>query len=132
MNWLNEEIDLLLIEVEKVLPRGGNEWERVSNNYNVSRLLGTLRSRPERDSDACKTKYKSLKNVRKSTGDPTIPPNVRLAKLIQKKIEETMSAQGLDDDDVEVDKDEVEKDEAENDEEDEEVEDGRAAVEVRH
>ena len=85
MNWLNEEIDLLLAEVEKVLPRGANEWERVSNNYNVSRLLGALRSQPERDQDACKTKYKTLKNSRKQTGDPTIPPNVRPAKEIQKK-----------------------------------------------
>jgi hypothetical protein len=98
--------------VEKVLPRrGANEWERVTNNYNVSRLLGQLRSRPERDQDSCKSKYKTLKNHgKKPTGDPHSPPNVKRAKEIQKEIEKRMSTLDLDDEECEDDeKDEVDE-----------------------
>ena len=38
LNWISEEIELLLNEVEKILPRGGNEWETVTKNYNIARL----------------------------------------------------------------------------------------------
>ena len=96
--------------MEKVLPRGANEWERVTNNYNVSRLLGQLRSRPERDQDSCKAKYKTLKNVKKPTGDPHIPSNVKRTKEIQKEIEKKMSTLDLDDEECEDDeKDEVDE-----------------------
>ena len=88
-------------EVEKILPRGGNEWETVTKNYNIARLnpLSGMKDRPERQGDSCKIKFKSMKNVKKPTGDPTLPADIKRSKLIQKKIEERMSCADFDDDD---------------------------------
>ena len=102
MHWTDPETVVLLGIVETKLPRGIEEWNAVSTEYNISRLqLPALSGRPERDADSCKTKFKSLKNVRKPTGDPSIPPNVKRAKIIQCSIERKMSALNMDDDENE-------------------------------
>ena len=82
-HWKSDEIDLLLSLVEERLPLGGNEWDTLSLQYNVRRAMD-LQWAPERDPDSCRTKFKTLKNVKKPTGDPTCPPNVRKAKRIRR------------------------------------------------
>ena len=115
-NWTLDETGVLLDKVEIHLPRGGEEWVTVSTDYNITRLqLPTLVSRPERDADSCKTKFKALKNVRKPTGDPTCPPQVKRAKLLHKKIEERISVADFDDDNDE-EEDEQELQELQDDE----------------
>ena len=83
-HWMTDEVTMLLDKVDEIKPRGSNEWEAVARAYNISRLSAEyLTGRPERDVDSCKTKFKALKNVKKPTGDPTIPPEVKRAKQIE-------------------------------------------------
>lgn len=70
------------------------------------------------DAEACKSKFKTLKNTRKPTGDPRCPPNVREAKYIQREIENSAGAVVYEDED----EDEVEEELEEGQEEGEEGE----------
>jgi hypothetical protein len=92
-HWREEEVRLLLDIVEDILPRGGNEWTLCANQYNSKRQPWMA----ERDDDQIKNKYKALKNVKKPTGDPTIPPLVLRAKRIQNDIETKICVATLDD-----------------------------------
>jgi hypothetical protein len=69
------EVDLLLTLVESLLPKGGDDWERLTMEFN--RKVG-LRSR---EMESLRTKFKSLKNKKKPTGD--CPEEVRRAKHVQ-------------------------------------------------
>ena len=116
VHWMTEEVTILLDKVDEYKPRGTNEWEAVTRAYNISRLsIESLNGRPERDVDSCKTKFKALKNVRKPTGDPSIPPDVKRAKQIQYQIESRMSAVNFDDNDAqeEDDDDQISEEEKE-------------------
>lgn len=84
---------LLLDVVKDILPRGGNEWTLFVNQYNSKRQTWMA----ERDDDQIKNKYKALKNVKKPTGDPKIPPLVLRAKKIQYDIEAKICVATLDD-----------------------------------
>jgi hypothetical protein len=92
-HWKEQEVNLLLDQILEILPCGGNEWESVSVLYNSNRLAWMS----DRDGESCKTKFKSLKNVKKPTGDPTCPPNVKRAKRIQYQIESKISVATMDD-----------------------------------
>ncbi len=68
----------LLQIVEEILPRGGNEWLLVSESYNTNRPAHMT----ARDDESLRNKFKSMRNVKKPTGDPSIPEYIRRAKLI--------------------------------------------------
>ena len=91
-HWKDCDVNLLLDILYEHLPRGGNEWELVVEEFNK-------KTPAQRDVESCRRKYKSLKNVRKPTGDPDCPDNVKRAKRIQREIETRISASTLDDDD---------------------------------
>ena len=82
-NYSSDEVEVLLEVVERILPLGSNCWDRVACEFNIARPRGT----DERDGDSLKRKFKALYGVRKPTGDPTIPPQVRRAKLIKRMID---------------------------------------------
>lgn len=104
-HWRNDELELMLTITEKILPRGSNEWERIAEEFNNSRSAGMN----ERDADAIRNKFKSLKNMRKPTGAPTIPPSVKKAKAIQKAVEQRMSVITFDDEELLHDEEDEEK-----------------------
>jgi hypothetical protein len=93
-NYREECITRLLrivIETHKVkekLPLGMNDWEAVHVAYTTRRPPKV----PERDLESLRRKFKGdqcslgMVNVKKPTGDPTIPPHVRDAKRIQHDI----------------------------------------------
>lgn len=76
-------------------------WERVANAYNskeerVKRQMGSM---PVRDVDSIRSKWKSLKNSKKPTGEPDCPKEVRRAKRIFREIETGAGVFNMDDDD---------------------------------
>ncbi len=88
-----ESVTRLLDLSEEILPAGPNEWNQLAAAFNFNRpplIVG-------RDEDSLRNKFKALKNVRKPTGDPTCPPDVKRAKRIQKLIEAKVGVAGLDD-----------------------------------
>lgn len=64
-------------------------WDQVCEKYNSKqeRDFRGLSDIPYRDVDAIRTKWKSLKNCKKPTGEPDCPPNVVRAKRIAREIE---------------------------------------------
>ncbi len=88
-----ESVTRLLDLSEEILPGGPNEWCQVAAAFNLNRPPLVV----SRDEDSLRNKFKALKNVRKPTGDPTCPPDVRRAKRIQKLIEAKVGVAGLDD-----------------------------------
>ena len=73
IHFREAEIDRLLNTIDRRLPRGDNEWQIIADDFNSSRP----REFPEREKDSLRNKFKALRNVRKPTGDPTIPVVVR-------------------------------------------------------
>ncbi len=59
------------------------EWEAVTSTYNEEKPDRA----PQRDIEAIRNKFRTLKNVKKPTGDPTCPPLVARAKRINYDIE---------------------------------------------
>ena len=86
-------MDRLLNIVNELLPRGDIEWQLVTDQFNLNRP----REFPEREKDSIRNKFKALKNVKKPTGDQTIPASVRRAKQIQRRIEDRISVETADD-----------------------------------
>ena len=93
----------MLEYVKEVLPMGPDQWEDVgvlSRNHFVG-------SPYPRETESLKQKFKTLRLVRKPTGNPTCPPEVREAKRIQKLIEQHSDiigdgdSSGQDDDEAE-------------------------------
>jgi hypothetical protein len=85
-NFSRADTECLLRCVEEILPCGQDQWDRVTTQFN--RLASF-----KRNTDSLRAKFKVLRNSRKPTGDPDIPP----AKRIQKLIEEHISTKTLDD-----------------------------------
>ena len=85
---------MLLKDIEENLPCGGNEWEAVAMRFNRSLPNGVA----SRDADSLKAKFKSLRNVKKPTGDPSCPEEVKRAKRAQYSIEARMGVSNMDDD----------------------------------
>ena len=92
--WRQHEVRRLLETVRKILPLGELQWQEVSSAYNTGRPEGYV----ERNTDSCKTKFKALKNAKKSSGIAEIPWDIAESKDIQKAIENKMCAAELDDD----------------------------------
>lgn len=79
--------------IEENLPCGADEWNEISLEYN-SYFGG--KSGENRTAEDLKNKFKALKTTKKPTGDPTCPPAVIWAKMIQKAMEARMDVQTLD------------------------------------
>jgi hypothetical protein len=76
-----EEVDLLLDAVERHMPIGQEKWMCVVRDFNNS-------VPPDRhhDKTGIQNKFNNLWKVKKPTGDPTMPDDVRRAKHINYKI----------------------------------------------
>ena len=72
-HWSEPEVSLMLDQVNKILPRGQIEWERVTVAYAAEKPPHWH----ERDEESIKSKFKTLKNHAKPTSDPQCPPNVK-------------------------------------------------------
>lgn len=64
-------------------PIGGNDWSAVAAKF---REYTHVAHRPQRDVESVKMKFDRLANVKKPTGDPSCPPNVRRAEHIARSI----------------------------------------------
>jgi hypothetical protein len=80
--WRNErtfhfsstEVQGLLNVIEEILPVHGEDWEDVSQSH-AANFPGSFCT-----SDSLKRKFQQLYRVKKLTGDPFCPPEVRKAK----------------------------------------------------
>jgi hypothetical protein len=79
-NYSEYEISSLLQCIHRVLLIGNNQWEL------VAQLHGVQFSHCSRTADSIKWKFSSLANQQPCTGDPSIPPLVKLAKEIREVI----------------------------------------------
>ena len=85
INYRAHGVRFMLDLIEKVLPMGADEWERISVEYNQ---WAETSNSCERLNDALKKKFDRLNSSKKPTGDPTCPPDVKRAKRIQRRIME--------------------------------------------
>ena len=104
----------LLDLIEEIEPCGAEEWNSVASRYNAH-FGGESRS-----GDDLKNKFKTLKGVKKPTGDPSCPPEVIRAKRLQKSLERRMDVQTLEDDDDNLD-DRMDDDQHNDDNDNEEI-----------
>ena len=70
-NYSQSNIEKMLDLIEESHPCGIDEWDIIATTFNSHFGNGENRS-----GDDLRNKVKALKNVRKPTGDPSIPPNV--------------------------------------------------------
>jgi hypothetical protein len=79
-NYSAAEVDSLLLTIKAVSPIGNEHWEVVaelhSNRYAVCSWT----------SESIKRKFSSLASTQPSSGNPTMPPAVALAKEIREAI----------------------------------------------
>jgi len=79
-NYSAAEVDSLLLTIKAVCPIGNEHWEVVaelhSNRYAVCSWT----------SESIKRKFSSLASTQPSSGNPTMPPAVALAKEIRETI----------------------------------------------
>ncbi|KAI0370997.1 hypothetical protein BV20DRAFT_1121053 [Pilatotrama ljubarskyi] len=97
MNFSSADVTELLRLVRSHMPIGMHGWERVCAGYNA---YASTRGRPRRDVQSLRTKYYKLVNVKKPTGDPDCPPDVREAKRIEREIERRVCLGIVDDDPI--------------------------------
>jgi hypothetical protein len=99
-NYSQSNIEKMLDLIEESNPCGIDEWDQIASTFNSHFGNGENRS-----GDDLRNKFKALKNVRKPTGDPDVPPNVLRAKNAQKEIESRMCIQTLGGDESDDDND---------------------------
>ncbi|KAG1697658.1 hypothetical protein DVH05_016097 [Phytophthora capsici] len=95
-NYSLGDIQRMLRLVEKVLPLGKGEWERLAASFNASKPRGA----PERDYESLRRKFKQLYSTRKPTGVATMPPHVQKAKEAKQAIHDKANVIELDDEAV--------------------------------
>ncbi|PLW23123.1 hypothetical protein PCASD_15236 [Puccinia coronata f. sp. avenae] len=93
------DCEALIAAVKQVLPLGSQEWSKVQDIYNV---YARENGRQLRESDPLKTKFKTLWDVKKPTGNPHIAEYIRDAKEVEQQIREPAASHAC------VDKDEYE------------------------
>ena len=124
-----DEIDKMLDLVQLHLPSGADQWEIVGNAFRAH-FNGALLPR---ETESLKLKFKKMRLVKKPTGDPLCPPDVKRAKRIWREIEinNEVIGGGNDDDDDDDDDLGVDGDNDDDDERDPEAEfDGEEDVVV--
>jgi hypothetical protein len=97
-NYSRAAVMELLGIVTKKLPCGSTMWELVGVKFNT---WAVENDEAERSTDSLKEKFTKLARMRKPTGDPECPPEVKLAKRAQKLIEQSFEGKafGSSDDD---------------------------------
>ena len=80
------EILSLLNTISTHLPIGSHEWEVVASQHNENF------PDKERTGPSLRQKFSQLHKVKKPTGDPTCPAEVRYAKQIFQRIEQRADA----------------------------------------
>ena len=78
--YRREEIDRILSSAEQKHSMGLGQWEAVAIEYNI------YFPQNPRDAESLQTKYKSLKNAKKPTGDPECPVPMRRVKRLQREL----------------------------------------------
>ncbi|CAD6905769.1 unnamed protein product [Tilletia controversa] len=79
-----QELAILFHYVDKFKPFGANHWEEVAASYNARALK---KGHGERKTKNLKDKFGSLCKVKKPTGDPTCPADVKRAKRLMREIQ---------------------------------------------
>jgi hypothetical protein len=92
-NFTASELNAMLTLVEEFLPLGSDHWENVAFEYNKK-----VSSDRVRNADSLRKKFKVLRNVKKPTGDPDCPIEVKRAKRAQYAIEAKMGVENFDSD----------------------------------
>ena len=69
--YTSPNIHLLFDLAENQLPIGLDEWNHLALNYN-----NAFPNDPPKTGEDLRTKFKTLKNSKKPTGDPTCPPEI--------------------------------------------------------
>jgi hypothetical protein len=87
-NFTSSELDAMLTVVEELLPLGGDHWEHVALEYNKKVSADRVRN-----AESLRKKFKTLRNVKKPTGDPDCPIEVKRAKRAQYSIEAKMGVE---------------------------------------
>ena len=70
------EVQKLLEYVKEVLPMGPDQWEDVGVLFR-NHFIGAPYPR---ETESLKQKFKTLRNLRKPTGNPTCPPGSKLCR----------------------------------------------------
>jgi len=94
--YTEDEITYLLGNIAAILPVDGADWEAVKDAH------GEFYGANDRATESIKRKFQQLYRVQKPTGDPTCPPNVRLAKQIRRQIIDKCEIDDADGDDAGV------------------------------
>ena len=94
--YTEDEITYLLGNIAAILPVDGADWEAVKDAH------GEFYGANDRTTESIKRKFQQLYRVQKPTGDPTCPPNVRLAKQIRRQIIDKCEIDDADGDDAGV------------------------------
>ncbi|KAI9613265.1 hypothetical protein KEM48_003815 [Puccinia striiformis f. sp. tritici PST-130] len=82
----SEEDSMALCDaVKHVLPLGSNDWERVRELYSQ---YADHHQRNQRDAEPLKTKFRTMVNAKKPTGDPNIKESIRYTKRVSNMIKE--------------------------------------------
>ena len=80
MNFSSTEIEALFGSIEEFLPIGSYEWDKVEKDHHE--VFPEL----DRTKDTLKRKFKELYQKKIPTGDPSCPPEVRKAKILNRYI----------------------------------------------
>ncbi|KAF1329298.1 hypothetical protein FI667_g5942, partial [Globisporangium splendens] len=80
------DVKALLRCLREVLPVNGDDWDLVLRRYRDNHA--TPNARASRDTTSLRTKFRTLTNTKKRSGDPTCPPEVRDARRIQSEMTE--------------------------------------------
>ncbi|KAE8208113.1 hypothetical protein CF327_g7178 [Tilletia walkeri] len=96
-------------------PFGENYWDKVASGYNTRAVKDDFK---ERRSKNPKDKFNTLLQVKKPTGDPNCPPEVKRAKPLQREIATENPVLTTEDDDADDEDEDLEVDNDDNDDED--------------
>ncbi|KAI8981130.1 hypothetical protein BD414DRAFT_529972 [Trametes punicea] len=93
-NYTEKDLRALMKAVRKVLPTGGDGWERVRAIFNA---WAKRHGRPVRETKPLKNKFEALSRTRKPTGKATLPWYVKVAKKLDHRINGKVELHELDD-----------------------------------
>jgi len=94
-NYSTMDVSSLLDFVDEVQPLGANMWSLVEQKFNEwAKSVG----RPTREEGSLKSKFDKMANTKKSTGDPSCPPEIRRAKHVARDLLAAAQAAVLGDD----------------------------------
>jgi hypothetical protein len=87
--YFDQELLHLLHIMEKILPIGPDEWDKVLQEHSIQY--------PGRDVESLRRKYTNMHRKKAPTGDPNCPPAIKLAKKVKYLIGERAELGGGED-----------------------------------